>query len=278
MRPIPPDLHPLVRKALRALKPYPRYGEFDAPMDDGLLRPPDEFLAIAVSPDHVERGGRLLDAVVRVLEGPEVGGTIVLEDGRSVVELEQDRFRFRLKQMTSRTAHKPTPAEARELKAHGGFSFTVPKWDWRAVDAFFVEISDHNGYGRIRKTLRDGKRARLEEKIAALPGILRELVQANREQEADNERRRRLWDEEDRIRREAAERAKREAEAREALFAQAERWRRATALRQYLAALEDDTRRRGVPETDPAWDRLTWARGIADEIDPLGAANAPPPT
>jgi hypothetical protein len=276
MRPIPPDLHPLVRKALRALKPNPRYANYANDTDDGLLRPPHEFLAIAVSPDHFERGGRLLDALVRVLEGPEVGGTIVVEEGRSVVDLEQDRFRFRLKQMTSRTAHKPTPAEARELKEHGGFSLTVPKWDWRAVDAFFVEISDPNGYGRVRKTLRDGKRARLEEKMAELPGILRGLVQANRVQEAENERRRRQWAEEERIQREAAERAREEKEAREELLAQAERWRRATALRQYLAALEDVVRRRGVPETDAAWDRLAWGRAIADELDPLSATGASP--
>jgi hypothetical protein len=269
MRPIPPDLHPLVRKALRALKPNPRYPNFANDTDDGLLRSPHEFLAVAVAPEEVERAGRLLDTIVRMLEGAEIGAAIVIEKERPLVAVGDDRFRFRLKQVTNRSDHRPTPAEQRNLKEHP-YGHTVPKWDWRATDRFVLEIADPDpSYGRVRATLSDGKRGRLEEKLARLPGIIQSLIQANREHEAENERRRRQWEEEERIRREAAERAKREQEAREELFAQAERWRRASALRQYLAAVEAVIRGRAVPETDAAWDRLAWARAIADELDPL---------
>ncbi len=117
MRPVSPDLHVLVRKALRALKAYPRSEWSANDMDDGLLRTPGGFLSLAVAPQHVERAGRLLDRVIRLVEDA-LRGRVVVDGRKSIIEVGTDRFRFRLKQENTRSPHRPSPAERREMQKH----------------------------------------------------------------------------------------------------------------------------------------------------------------
>src|SRR6266540_130745 len=103
--------------------------------------------------------------------------------------------------------------------------------------------------GPPRAKLVDGKRAPLEQKIDRLPDLIRELVQENRAREIERERMHREWEEQNRRRQEAEDRAARYRRAVESLFSEADRWRqrRANALREYLVALEAALRARGKP-------------------------------
>lgn len=267
MRSVSPDLHVLVRKTLRALKPHPRSEWSANDMDDGLLRPPGGFLTVAVAPEHVDRAGRLLDRVIRLIEGP-LAGRVVIEPKKSIFEVGQDRFRFRLKQETTRSDHRPTPSERREVEKHKYFH-NVPKWDWRTTDRFLFEVYDPDSSYRPRLKLADGKRGRLEQKLEQLPDLVRELIQENRAREAERQRLQRQWEEERRRREEAEAHVARERRAVENLLSEAERWRRANRLREYLAALEATFRARGIPEDSDEWARVRLGHRAADELDPL---------
>jgi hypothetical protein len=232
---IPPDLHPLVRKALRALRPDPRLS-YRPELDDKLLRTPQGFIQIAVARDHTERAGRLLDTFIRTVEGPDVRGRLFFVDDKTMLEVEGEQFRFRFKEENARTPHRPTPEERREIAAHPHFH-SVPKVDHQPTNRFTLELYDPNIGYRHRARLADRRRATLEQALVEVPALLRRLVQENRDAEVERERWRREWDEQ--IRRETEERERREREkARRAeLLAEAHAWRDASLLRDYAAAV-----------------------------------------
>jgi hypothetical protein len=260
---IPADLHPLVRKALRALKPDPRLS-YRPELDDKLLRTPRGFIQIAVARDHTERAGRLLDTFIRTVDGPNVRGRVFFVDDKTMLEVDGEKFRFRFKEENATTPHRPTPEERREIVAHPHFH-SVPKVDHQPTNRFALELYDPNIGYRYRARLADRKRATLEQALAEVPALLRRLVQENRDAEVERERRKREWDEQ--LRRETEERERREREkARRAeLLADAHAWREASLLRGYAAAV---LQARG-PEDEAQQRWATWARSVADEMDPL---------
>jgi Na+-translocating ferredoxin:NAD+ oxidoreductase RnfC subunit len=83
-----------------------------------------------------------------------------------------------------------------------------------------------------------------------------------REAEAEAERRKREFEEEQR-RWGAAERRKKERQRVNALLEDATSWTKAETLRTFIAAVE----RNGARSNDTGW--FTWARQIADALDPL---------
>lgn len=274
MRSVSPELHVLVRKTLRALKPYPRSDWSANDTDDGLLRPPGGFLSVAVAPGHIERAGRLLDTILRLIQ-EHLKGRVVVEARKSIIEVGQDRFRLRLKQETTRSEHRPTPAERREV-AKSRFFHKVPKWDWRPTDRFVFEMYDPDSSYGHRARLADGKRATLEQKLERLPDLVGELIQENRVRAEERDRLRRQWEEERRRREEAEQRAAQERRALEELFSEAERWRRVNGLREYLAAVETALRQRGLPGDSEYWARIRFGQSAADRLDPLSAIRVPP--
>jgi hypothetical protein len=260
---IPPDLHPLVRKALRALKPDPRLS-YRPELDDKLLRTPRGFIQTAVARDHTERAGRLLDTFVRTVEGPEVRGRVFFVDDKTMLEIDGEKFRFRFKEENATTPHRPTPEERREIAAHPHFH-SVPKVDHQPTNRFALELYDPNIGYRYRARLADRKRATLEQALAEVPALLRRLVQENRDAEVERERWRREWDEQQRRETEERERREREKARRAELVADAHAWREASLLRDYAAAV---LQARG-PEDEAQQRWATWARSVADEMDPL---------
>jgi hypothetical protein len=260
---IPPDLHPLVRKALRALKPDPRLS-YRPELDDKLLRTPRGFIQIAVARDHTERAGRLLDTFIRTVEGPDVRGRVFFVDDKTMLEVDGEKFRFRFKEENATTPHRPTPEERREIAAHPHFH-SVPKVDHQPTNRFALELYDPNIGYRYRARLADRKRATLEQALVEVPALLRRLVQENRDAEVERERRRLEWD--DQVRRETEDRERREREkARRAeLLADAHAWREASLLREYAVAV---LQARG-PDDEAQQRWATWARSVADEMDPL---------
>ena len=260
---IPPDLHPLVRKALRALKPDPRLS-YRPELDDKLLRTPRGFIQIAVAREHTERAGRLLDMFVRTIEGPDVRGRVFFVDDKTMIEVDGAQFRFRFKEENARTPHRPTPEERREIAAHPHFH-SVPKADHHPTNRFTLELYDPNIGYRYRARLADRRRKTLEQALVEVPALLRRLVQENRDAEVERERQRRAWDEQERRETEERERRERDEARRAELLADARAWREASLLRDYaVAALQA---RGPDDEAQQRW--ATWARSVADEMDPL---------
>lgn len=101
--------------------------------------------------------------------------------------------------------------------------------------------------------------ARLREVIVGLYVAAGAL---QREAEADSMRRQRELEEEQR-RWEVAEKRRKKGERVKNLLADAQSWADAEKLRDYIAAVE----RSGAKGRDDDW--FSWARGIADALDPL---------
>lgn len=232
---IPPGLHPLVRKALRALKPDPRLS-YRPELDDKLLRTPRGFIQIAVAREHTERASRLLDMFVRTIEGPDVRGRVFFVEDKTMLEVDGERFRFRFKEENACTPHRPTPEERRDIAAHPHFH-SVPKVDHRPTNRFALELYDPNIGYRYRVRLADRKRATLEQALGEVPTLLRRLVQENRDAEVEREQRRRAWEEQERREKEEREQREREEARRAELLADAHTWREASLIRDYAAAV-----------------------------------------
>ncbi|ACL64509.1 hypothetical protein A2cp1_1164 [Anaeromyxobacter dehalogenans 2CP-1] len=260
---IPPDLHPLVRKALRALKPDQRLS-YRPELDDKLLRTPRGFIQIAVAREHTERAGRLLDMFVRTIEGPDVRGRVLFLDDKTMLEVDGEQFRLRFKEENARTPHRPTPEERRKIAAHPHFH-SVPKADHHPTNRFTLELYDPNVGYRYRARLADRRRATLEQALVEVPALLRRLVQENRDAEVERERRRRAWEEQERQETEERQRREREKARRAELLADARAWREASLLRDYTAAV---LQARG-PDDEAQQRWATWARSVANEMDPL---------
>jgi hypothetical protein len=221
---------------------------------------------MAVAADHAERAGRILDVLVRLLE--EHGATIELGEW-SVVVITGERFRFRLKQETTRSDHHPTSAERRELQQHPIFN-NVRKWDWHHTDKLTLELFDdvRYTYNPVAR-LRDGKRGRIEDKLAALPEILRRLVEQRQAQRAESERRRLAYEEQRRLEEEQRARAEEERRRVAALVQEAKQWREASLIHEYAVALESAVRAAGVSEDGPEMKRVRWAQQVASTMDPI---------
>lgn len=266
---IPPELHPLVRKSLRALKPNPNASAYERSKDDGLLRTPKGLIRIAVASSDFERAGRVLDALIRLVEGPALGGTVELGDWSCIV-LDGERFRFRLKQETTRTAHRPNPAEKREIERYPSFNY-VPKWDWHHTDKLTLEFFDDDTYSyNPVARLRDGeRRGRIEGQLPTLPNVLQSLVEQRKARRAENERWRLQYQEQLRLEEEARQRAEAEKRLVAELMDEAKRWRDACLLRDYAEALEGAARAAHLPDDSVEMTRARWARGIAADLSPV---------
>jgi len=257
----PPDLHPLVRKALQALKPDPRLS-YRPELDDKLLRSPQGFIQIAVAREHTERAGRLLDMFVRTIEGPDVRGRVFFVMTRRCSKCTglSSAFASRKRTRGPRTAPRlKSDGKSQRIRA------SMPKADHHPTNRFTLELYDPNIGYRYRARLADRRRKTLEQALVEVPALLRRLVQENRDAEVERERRRRAWDEQERRETEERERRERDEARRAELLADARAWSEAALLRDYaVAALQA---RGPDDEAQQRW--ATWARSVADEMDPL---------
>jgi hypothetical protein len=147
----------------------------------------------------------------------------------------------------------------------------IPEWDYAPTERLRVHLPPTWGRrGESRCSWGDGKRGAL---VAKLPGVLEEIVRRS-----DLERERRLKREE-----EAAERAHRWQSVRDraerllvqtnragVLLGQAEAWRQAGHLREYVKAMREMNAAPDGRLVDAEW--IAWAEEYCEELDPLNEA------
>jgi hypothetical protein len=166
-----------------------------------------------------------------------------------------------------------TEQKTRKVKRYDGKledeQYRVPTGRLR----LFVE----RGYGKVW-TCEERADAPLEAKLNALfAGVWKQVVlcrQKARDEEAHERRAAVLAAERAEAARQARqEEARREAERRKrvALFKEAKAWRRATLLREYVAAVKADAELRGEEAAPRLVDWAAWALGVAGEMDPVGS-------
>jgi hypothetical protein len=209
-----------------------------------------------VSPALAERTARILDAIERKL--PEFGGEVARGTDKSALcaTFSGQRVAFTLTERYTRTEFIPE-SERKSAYPRKEFAYQLT-----GELKFAIE-----GYFDGRKSWSDGARAKLEEKLPEiLPGLAAAAAAMKllAQQRAEEHQR---WQEQDRIRQELENQARRRAAFREAFATEARGWQRHKAAAEYLAHLRnslDDHAQ--LPEVSAQW--LAHAEQAVADLDP----------
>lgn len=245
------------------------------PDETGRLRArAQQILDVDVTLGTADRAMRILDTLIKGLtargypvslvtpkpEPQRYGATTEAGPLRTTVRIGEDDIAFRLSEVVTRTQRPPA-------RSDGGWE--PKRYDYEATGRLVFEILE-TGLG-TRSKWADGARQRMESMLNDIVVGLVETAEALR-------RRREAWAEAARQR--AIEEEKRRAREREehleqererALDGIMRRWRKAKAVRDYVAAARATAVERGHAEHAElnAW--FAWADGYADRIDPMGS-------
>lgn len=233
-----------------------------------------QILDVYVTLGTADRAMRILDTPIKGLDArgyrvslvtpkPEAqryGTTPETGPPRTMVRVGEDDIAVRLTEVVSRTQRKST-------RTDGGWE--PKRYDYEPTGRLVFEILEIASGSRCKWS--DGARQRIESMLNDIVVGLVEMAEALR-------RRREEWAEAAGQR--AIEEEKRRAREREehleqervrALDGIMRRWRKAKAVREYLAAARAMAVERGISEHVElnAW--FEWAEGYADRIDPVSS-------
>ncbi len=253
------ELHPLVQKTRQALNRAraDTYGVLD-PREKGLL-------PIHVRARTRERALRLMDGL---LKGLESRGHLIqagnAQAPANAVSVGGELVSISLFEKIAQSDHVKTKQELADEKSKGWSS--APRFDFTPTGRLVLQIDGLTWTG-LRQRWSDGKRQRLEDClgkfIAGLEAAAAHERDERREREESQRRR-----EEERLREEEQRRI---GEHEHALIADLEKqagdWKKASALRAFLDAVDQLVPTSNRDSEFTAW--LGWARGVADELDPF---------
>lgn len=212
------------------------------------------ILLDALAKGLADRGHELVFGVAH--EGRLTTYSLAAYVGEQAVEVS-------LYERTRQIAHVQTKSEI-AAEARGRYVY-VPRYDFPSTGILRLTIGGR--YGVAHRSWSDGRRRALEvllgEIVIGIERAAELLIERDRQWEAE----RRAAAEEAR-RRELAERRAKHARALEADLVQMTRaWRDAGDVRGFVAAVEEGTPPALWTERFAAW--VSWAKGRADELDPL---------
>jgi hypothetical protein len=243
--------HPLVVAARESLK---------KPVIDtrGLPQTRGNVLNISVSERLQPRALRVADTLLKALEAR---GYAVTQGERQVeiVMLDQT-LRLRLYEPSLRSEYVPTAAEVTE-KTKGGWSYW-PKWQFTPSGRLQVLADDGYG-GKIADSDRHSVELQLNKLIGLMATRAVEFLVRNERQAIEDAERQRVRD--IALERKRLQDAEKQRLAK--LEIDAQNWRRAQAIREYLNALEQTVERHELSAEQ--LELLRWGRAKADWLDPL---------
>jgi hypothetical protein len=233
---------------------------------DPVLHLNEGILDIRVSKSSGPRALRIMDAVIKVLvaEGYSIG--FEKDWKRTYVKIDGEEVYFRLHERMKQVPHVKTPEEIKDEKR--GYHSYAPTYDHLPTGLLTLSI-DYYDY-LPRKNWSDTEKNRLED---CLNDFVAGLNQAAAQSKIRTEKRR----EGERLRLEAEERRRRQAELRtqetarfEELERQSKDWRRTQVIKEYIDAMEAALDA-SLPEDELARRReyIAWAREKAEWLDPL---------
>jgi hypothetical protein len=124
----------------------------------------------------------------------------------------------------------------------------------------------------VRKTWSDGKRQRLEDCLNSFIVGLVVAAEVKAKVVAERDEWWRRWEEERRRRLEAEHKREEERQRIEQLEAWTEAWTKADRIRRFIAAVRESSAQEvNAPPVMPLAEWLSWAKGYANEIDPIAA-------
>lgn len=223
-------------------------------------------LNIRVSPQHLSRAVRIMNALLLALEarGHQVG----IQDGFKKafgVRMNGAPVEFGLEEKFQRI-------ERSEEKSQKQDPWGYRRFEYVSTGMLMLKITEWGADG-LQKTWSDGKTTKLENCLNDfVVGLLRvaEAVKVRRLKQEQEEQLRR---EAERRRQEEAVKRQKELARLQALEQEAANWAKAQQLRTYLSALKDMlTAKHGAIQPGSQADQwLIWAHQHADRLDPLVA-------
>lgn len=243
--------HPIVAAAREALA-RPIIDQRGMPQTSG------NGLNISVSAALQGRALKVADSLLKALE--KRGYTVQQGKHRFEVVMFGDALRLRFYEPSLRSDYVPSAAQLAE-KAKSGWSYW-PKWQFTPSGRLQVMADD--GYGG---KITDSDRHSVEQQLNKLIGLMATravgfLISNERQAIEDAERQR--------VRDIALERKRRQDAEKQRLAKleiDAQNWRRARAIREYLNALEQSAEQQ-KPSTEQL-ELLRWGHAKADWLDPL---------
>jgi len=223
-------------------------------------------LNIRVSPQHLSRALRIMNALFLALEGRSY--QVGIQDGYKKtlgVRIDGQPIEFGLEEKFQRI-------ERSEDKTRKQNPWGYRQYEYRSTGTLMLKITDWGADG-LQKTWSDGKTMKIEDCLNEfLVGLLKvaAAVKAYRAKQEEEERLRR---EAERRRYEEAQKREEELARRRALEQEAVNWAKAQQVRIYLSAVKDMliAKHGQIQPGSPADQWLIWAHQHADRLDPLVA-------
>lgn len=219
---------------------------------------------LKVSKDAWDRAVRILDFVF--VWGEQLGYKIRVDEARSTfVDVLGEDVQFGLREKVLRTERSDSSA----MGHHSAFSYS--KYEYTPTGILCLSIKNLYSKG-ARVNWIDSKSLKIEDLIGDFFEGLVEAAARLRKQKDEARDREQQWEEE--RKRSAVKEviAAREQAAREKLLNDAHNWQKSQLIRDFIKARKTAEMQRSGEISDSSevvrW--LTWAKQVADELDPLG--------
>ncbi len=226
-------------------------------------------LDLKVGTDSLERALRIMDALLKALDGR--GFTVsVDEKKRTTATVLGESVAFALEELVDRTERPLTPAQEKD-KARNPWKYSRPQYDYSPSGRLSIKITDPS-WGEIgRRSWSDGKKQRIENVLNAFMAALIQAAAAEREHRIQREKWAREQAERERRQREWQRRKQAEERQLWALFTDAECWQKSQQIRAYVQAVQESAERTlgRIEPASPLEEWIGWARQQADRLDPL---------
>lgn len=269
------DPHPLVKAASKRLKQ--RDGWSDC---KGLRSAPDEVLNLQVTKDAIERALRLVDTLIKKLETMGVTVSVDAQAKTTWLDIQGIQVSFVLTEYVARSRHEATPAETKARERYWSQTRwgnphnlpfpSIPQYDY--TPSGILTISAGRWPGR---NWRDTGRTSLDDRLGEIVNglfSLAEEIRVKQEEERRREEARRLAEERYQF---LKERLEKEQARFKHLELEAHNYERASRLRVYADAVEQNALASPDGLTEEARNWLAWARAKADWLDPLVKVSDP---
>jgi hypothetical protein len=266
------DLHPWVRMTQASLE------KAKPGMYDTLLYPGIGRLNVDVSRETIPRSMLVWDRLLKAVEASGFEVRMTKEyPARTIVTVDGEPLSIRVREVVSRSEHVPTAAE-KERMERLNLTHVGPTWDYRPSGRLVLTIDFVNCHNQTstQVTWTDTKKKRIEDRMGSVSDVLVEVANDLKRRRALWEERERIRKEEERQRQEAARIVAEERKRCEQLERQASAWTLACSIRQFIQAVREiATRRTGAVEEKSPLDRwVQWAERHAASIDPVGSVLA----
>jgi hypothetical protein len=258
--------HPLIRAAEKRLK---RRDGWNDPA--GLRSAPAEVLHIECTRPALERALLLADTLLKELQKLDVSVEIDTTAGQTFLLANGTRVSFFIHEQVKRLSHEPTRAEKRARDRYWSriqFGLDapypdIPQYDYLPTGILKIEVGrfPSRSWSDTEKTQLE---ARLGQVVLGIMTLAAEIKAKEDEEARRKEARQRAKERyiflKDRLEKESAQFKQLEADAKN--------WERASQLRNFIAAMEEQAGRDGRA-TEAFLEWLEWARAKADWLDPL---------